>query len=45
MLAGPLVDSFGLRAAFLGLALPIVVIGLLCPWIQALRELDRDPAP
>ena len=43
MLAGPLVDSFGLRVAFLGLALPIVVIGLLCPWIPALRELDRTP--
>jgi H+ antiporter protein len=43
MLAGPLVDSFGLRVAFLGLALPIVAIGLLCPWIPALRELDRTP--
>jgi len=44
MLAGPLVDNFGLRAAFLGLALPIVTIGLLCPWIPALRELDRKPS-
>ena len=43
MLAGPLVDSFGLRVAFLGLALPIVAIGQLCPWIPALRELDRTP--
>lgn len=43
MLAGPLVDSFGLRVAFLGLALPIVAIGLLCPWIPALRDLDRTP--
>jgi len=41
MLAGPIVDSFGLRVAFLCLALPIVVIGLVCPWVPALRELDR----
>lgn len=44
MLAGPLVDSFGLRVAFLALALPVVVIGLSCPWIPALRELDRVPS-
>ncbi len=41
MLAGPLVDAFGLKAAFLALAAPILVIGLLCPLIPALRELDR----
>ena len=40
-LAGPLVDAFGLRAAFLALAVPILVIALACPWIPALRELDR----
>jgi len=44
MLAGPLVDAFGLTTAFLALALPILVIALLCPWIPALRELD-EPAP
>jgi len=44
MLAGPLVDAFGLTPAFLALALPILVIALLCPWIPALRELD-EPAP
>lgn len=43
MLAGPLVDSFGLKAAFLGLAIPILVIALTCPWIPALRDLDHDP--
>ena len=43
MLAGPLVDSFGLRAAFLGLAIPILAIALLCPWIPALRDLDHEP--
>ena len=44
MLAGPLVDAFGLTAAFLALAVPIVLIGLTCPWIPALRELDHRPA-
>ena len=41
MLAGPLVDAFGLKAAFLALAAPILAIGLVCPLIPALRELDR----
>ena len=43
MLAGPLVDRFGLTAAFLALALPILVLGLVCPWIAALRQLDAQP--
>ena len=44
MIAGPLVDRFGLTAAFLSLAVPIVVIASVCPWIAALRELDQKPA-
>jgi hypothetical protein len=40
MIAGPLVDAFGLRVAFLSLALPVLVIALLCPWVPAFRELD-----
>lgn len=44
MLAGPLVDAFGLTAAFLALAVPILMIALACPWVPALRELD-DAAP
>jgi len=44
MIAGPLVDRFGLTAAFLALAVPIVLIALVCPWIPALRELDGEPA-
>ena len=44
MIAGPLVDAFGLRVAFLSLALPVLVIALLCPWAPAFRELD-SPAP
>jgi MFS family permease len=43
VVAGPLVDAFGLTAAFLALAVPIVMLGLACPWIPALRELDAGP--
>jgi len=43
LLAGPLVDAFGLSATFVALAVPILLIALICPWIPALRELDRDP--
>lgn len=42
MLAGPLVDSFGLKATFLVLAIPILIIAAACPWVPALRELDTD---
>lgn len=41
MLAGPLVDGFGLQVAFLVLAVPVLVIGMICPWLPVLRELDR----
>lgn len=44
MLAGPLVDKFGLHVTFLALALPVLGIGLLCPWLPGLRELDDEPA-
>lgn len=43
MLAGPLVDAFGLKITFLVLAVPILLIGLAAPWISALRELDNPP--
>ena len=42
MLAGPLIDRFGLPFTFLALAVPILLIGLAAPWIPALRELDDD---
>jgi H+ antiporter protein len=42
MLAGPLVDAFGLRATFLTLAIPMVVIGLLALPLPSLYELDRS---
>jgi MFS family permease len=41
-LAGPLVDAFGLKVTFLVLAVPILMIGVLCPWLPALKELDDD---
>ncbi len=40
MVAGPLVDKYGLRATFLALAVPILLIGLTTPWIPSLWELD-----
>ncbi|KDF01110.1 MFS transporter [Mycolicibacterium aromaticivorans JS19b1 = JCM 16368] len=42
MLAGPLVDAFGLTITFLVLAVPILAIGMVCPWLPALKELDDD---
>ncbi len=41
--AGPLVDAFGLKVTFLVLAVPILAIGVVCPWLPALKELDDDP--
>ena len=43
MIAGPLVDAYGLTTAFLALALPVLVIAMVCPWVPALRELDDAP--
>ncbi len=43
MLAGPLIDTFGLKAAFITLAVPILLVAVACPWIPALRELDDAP--
>ena len=43
MLAGPLVDAFGLKTTFLALAVPIVIVGLLCPWLRPLHDLDSPP--
>jgi MFS family permease len=39
-IAGPLVDAFGLKVAFLVLSVPIVFLGMACPFIPALRHLD-----
>jgi H+ antiporter protein len=45
MLAGPLVDATGLRATFLALAIPMVVIGLVSTRLASLHELDRSSEP
>ena len=44
VIAGPLVDAFGITTAFLALALPVLGIAIVCLGIPALRELD-EPNP
>jgi H+ antiporter protein len=41
-LAGPLVNTFGLRTTFLALAIPMIVIGLVSLGLPSLYELDRS---
>jgi H+ antiporter protein len=43
LVAGPLTDAAGLQVAFLDLAVPILVIGVLACALPSLRELDRAP--
>ncbi|WP_156690125.1 MFS transporter [Mycobacterium sp. Marseille-P9652] len=43
LVAGPLTDAAGLRVAFLALAVPIVVVGLVACGLPSLRDLDRAP--
>ncbi|QUR67076.1 MFS transporter [Mycobacterium spongiae] len=43
LLAGPLVDTFGLPATFLALSIPIAVTGLVLVRLPLLHELDRTP--
>jgi H+ antiporter protein len=43
LVAGPLADAAGLKATFLTLALPILLIGLIACGLPSLRELDRAP--
>jgi H+ antiporter protein len=45
IIAGPLVDAFGLTTAFLALALPVLLIAVTCVFVPALRELDEAPGP
>ena len=40
MIAGPMIDAFGLRVAFVALAAPILIVALICPWLPGLRGLD-----
>jgi MFS family permease len=41
LVAGPLADAAGLKAAFLTLAVPILLIGLIACGLPSLRELDH----
>jgi MFS family permease len=43
LVAGPLADTAGLKATFLTLAVPILLIGLIACGLPSLRELDRAP--
>ena len=43
LVAGPLADAAGLRATFLALAVPILLVGLIACALPSLRELDRAP--
>lgn len=43
LVAGPLADAAGLKATFLTLAVPILLIGLIACALPSLRELDRAP--
>jgi H+ antiporter protein len=45
MVAGPLADAAGLKATFLALAVPILLIGLVACGLPSLRDLDRAPEP
>ncbi len=43
LVAGPRADAAGLKATFLALAIPILLIGLAASRLPSLRELDRPP--
>ena len=43
IVAGPLADTAGLETTFFGLALPMLVLGVVAVFLPALRELDRPP--
>lgn len=43
--AGPLADAAGLKATFLALAVPILLVGLIACGLPSLRDLDREPEP
>ena len=43
LVAGPLADAAGLKATFLALAIPILLIGIIACGLPSLRELDRAP--
>jgi H+ antiporter protein len=42
IVAGPLADAAGLRATFLALSLPMLLLGVIAIFLPALRDLDRS---
>lgn len=42
LIIGPLTEEYGLRAAFLALAVPIVMTGVAAFFLKSIRELDRE---
>jgi predicted MFS family arabinose efflux permease len=43
LVAGPLADAAGLKATFLVLSVPILLVGLVACGLPSLRELDSEP--
>jgi H+ antiporter protein len=43
VVAGPLADAAGLKATFLALSLPMLVVGAIAVFLPSLRELDSTP--
>ncbi|HEX5144521.1 MAG TPA: MFS transporter [Mycobacterium sp.] len=43
VVAGPLADAAGLKATFLALSLPMLVVGAIAVFLPSLRELDAAP--
>jgi MFS family permease len=41
LLAGPLIDSLGIRTTFFALAIPVVVLSVICFALPALKQLDE----
>ncbi|MGO4200559.1 MFS transporter [Rhodococcus sp. TAF43] len=45
LLAGPLIDQVGVQTTFFVLAVPVLVVALVCFTLPVLRELDADRQP
>jgi MFS family permease len=41
LLAGPLLDKWGIQPTFFVLAIPVLIIGLACFALPVLKELDE----
>ncbi|WP_242676647.1 MFS transporter [Rhodococcus sp. ABRD24] len=45
LLAGPLIDQAGIRTTFFVLAVPVILVAVVCFRLPVLRELDADSRP